>query len=184
MIEKTTFDLALDFVLKWEGGYVNNPADKGGETNLGVTANALRVAQDKGIVDKSLTVRDLTRATVAPIYLDLYWTPSHCPMMSYDLAVTVFDSAVNHGVKSAIRLMQRGLNALGSHLSEDGIWGRNTEAELTLALAYYPVGAALATIKKRDEYYDSIVRSNPSQKVFLQGWRNRINALRNEVIFS
>ena len=184
MIEKTTFDLALDFVLRWEGGYVNNPLDKGGETNLGVTANALKVAQGKGLADKSLTVRDLTRETVAPIYEDLYWKPAHCPMMSYDMAVTVFDSAVNHGVKTSIRLMQRGLNALGSHLSEDGIWGHNTENDLTLALAYYPTGAALAMIQKRSEYYDAIVRSNPSQKAFLTGWKNRLNSLRSEVIFS
>lgn len=184
MIEKTTFDLALDFVLKWEGGYVNNPLDKGGETNLGVTANALRVAQGKGLADKSLTVRDLTREAVAPIYEDLYWKPAHCPMMSYDMAVVVFDSAVNHGVKTSIRLMQRGLNALGSHLSEDGIWGRNTENDLTLALAYYPTGAALAMIQKRAEYYDAIVRSNPTQKAFLNGWKNRLNSLRSEVIFS
>lgn len=184
MIEKTTFDLALEFILKWEGGYVNNPLDRGGETNLGVTANALKVAQGQGLVDPALTVRELTRETVAPIYESLYWIPAHCQMMSYDMAVTVFDSAVNHGVKTSIRLMQRGLNALGSHLSEDGLWGRNTENDLMLALSYYPTGAALAMIQKRSEYYDAIVRSNPSQKAFLTGWKNRLNSLRSEVIFS
>ena len=184
MIEKTTFDLALDFVLKWEGGYVNNPVDKGGETNLGITANALRVAQDKGIVDKSLTVRDLTRATVAPIYHDLYWKPVHAEDRGYDIALVLFDAAVNRGVRTSIRLLQRGLNALGGSLEEDGLWGKKTEQELFLAETYYSNGAALAATQKRSEYYDSIVRSNPSQKAFLTGWKNRLNALRIEVIFA
>lgn len=32
------FRTALEFALRWEGGYINHPADKGGETNFGVTS--------------------------------------------------------------------------------------------------------------------------------------------------
>ena len=181
---KSTFDIALDFVLAREGGYVDHPLDKGGPTNLGITENALRVAQDKGLVDKRLTVRDLTRETVAPIYRSLYWEPVHAEGRGQDMALVLFDAAVNHGVRASIRMLQRGLNALGSSLAEDGIWGRKTEADLCLAEAYYPTGAALAAIQKRSEYYDNIVKQSPAQKVFLNGWKNRIAALRSEVIFS
>ena len=184
MIEKTTFDLALDFVLKWEGGFVDHPADKGGPTNLGITENALRVAQGRGLVEATLSVRDLTRETVAPIYEALYWKAAHCDGLSYDTALVLFDAAVNHGARTSIRLMQRGLNALGGKLAEDGLWGAKTAQELTFAESYYPTGMCLAAIKKRDEYYDNLVKQNSSQRVFLQGWKNRLNALRNEVIFS
>ena len=32
-----TYDLILGRLLKDEGGYVNNPNDRGGETNFGIT---------------------------------------------------------------------------------------------------------------------------------------------------
>ena len=184
MIEKPVFDMALNFVVEREGGYVHNPADRGGETNLGITSNALKTAQDLGIVDKSLTVRALTRETVAPIYYALYWTPCRAEGRGYDTALTLFDAAVNHGPKQSIRLFQRGLNALGAGLSDDGIWGNKTEQAAVLAEAYYSTGACLAAIQKRADYYDSIVKNNPSQRVFLTGWMNRLAALRSEVIFS
>lgn len=183
-MNKTTFDLVLDFVLAREGGYVNSPADRGGETNLGITANTLRVAQTAGIVDSALTVRALTRETAAPVYRELYWGPVHAEGRGYDMALVLFDGAVNHGVRASIRLAQRGLNALGAGLAEDGIWGRRTEEAVVLAEAYYPVGACLAIIQKRTEFYEAIVAARPSQRVFLAGWKNRMTALRSEVTFS
>ena len=180
MIDKPVFDLALRFVLRWEGGHVNSPNDRGGETNMGITANALRVAQDAGIVPRDLTVRALTRETVAPIYRELYWKPVNAE----GRGLILFDAAVNHGPKTAIRLYQRGLNGLGLELSEDGIWGAKTEQASVLAEAYFPVGACLSAIQKRADYYDSIVARDPTQRVFLQGWKNRLASLRSEVIFS
>ena len=37
---KQNFDACFAKVIKSEGGYVNDPADRGGETNLGVTIDA------------------------------------------------------------------------------------------------------------------------------------------------
>ena len=51
-------DLA-PFILKWEGGFVNDPKDRGGATNMGVTLNTWnRVGYDKD-KDGDIDVKDL-----------------------------------------------------------------------------------------------------------------------------
>ena len=61
-------ELLVPKILKWEGGYVNDPLDKGGATNMGVTLETWRnVGHDKdgdGDIDaediKLLNVEDAT----------------------------------------------------------------------------------------------------------------------------
>ena len=45
-----SFNRAISFTLKWEGGYVNHPADKGGATNRGITQSTLNAAFNAGLV--------------------------------------------------------------------------------------------------------------------------------------
>ena len=56
-----TFDDAFTRLLGNEGGYTNNPADPGGETNWGVTWPVLRQAMGEGIVPAGTTIATLTR---------------------------------------------------------------------------------------------------------------------------
>ena len=66
------FKSALQFVLKWEGGYVNNENDKGGATNYGITQNTYNNwLKSKGLAYKD--VRDITRAEIENIYYKNYW---------------------------------------------------------------------------------------------------------------
>ena len=51
---------SIDFILKWEGGYVDHPNDKGGPTNRGITIPVLKVAYARGIV-KHCDVKALTK---------------------------------------------------------------------------------------------------------------------------
>ena len=56
-------DILLPFILKWEGGFVNDPADAGGATNKGVTIATWRnVGYDKD-GDKDIDVKDLKLLT-------------------------------------------------------------------------------------------------------------------------
>ena len=41
------FDDVLKTVLGFEGGYANNPADRGGETNLGIPAATVQALVDE-----------------------------------------------------------------------------------------------------------------------------------------
>ena len=82
---KDLFKKALSFVLKWEGGYVNNPNDRGGATNKGITQNTYNsYLQSKGRPTKD--VRYITDAEVEDIYYSRYWLPAKCHEMSAKFA--------------------------------------------------------------------------------------------------
>ena len=92
-----TFKQALKFVLKWEGGYVNNPNDKGGATNKGITQNTYNSwLKSQGKASKD--VRNITDSEVEQIYYKNYWLAAGCDKMSKDFALLAFDTAVNMGV--------------------------------------------------------------------------------------
>lgn len=91
------FKKALQFVLKWEGGYANNPNDKGGATNKGITQNTY----NNWRISKKLPARNvqyITDAEVEQIYYENYWLKSGCNKMSPKFAILAFDTAVNMGV--------------------------------------------------------------------------------------
>lgn len=166
------YDESLKFVLGSEGGYSNHPLDNGGSTMMGITQGALNKAFKQGIV-KHNNVRKLTRKEAADIYEANYWRPSHACDLSWPMCALHFDAAVNHGVGGAGKLLQRTINKL-------------SDAKLTIDGAVGP--ATMAAIRKmkldnkfcseycnqRELLYDAIVRKNPSQKVFLRGWMNRL----------
>lgn len=92
-----TFEKALKFVLKWEGGYVNNPNDKGGATNKGITQNTYNAwlqSKKQNLKD----VRHITDEEVRQIYYHNYWLKAGCDKMSEKFAILAFDTAVNMGV--------------------------------------------------------------------------------------
>jgi lysozyme family protein len=83
-----TFQNALTFVLKWEGGYSNDPVDPGGETKYGISKRA----------HPNVDIKNLTKEQAGEIYRKEYWTAMSCDSMTPSVAICVFDSAVNCGV--------------------------------------------------------------------------------------
>ncbi|MFS8082999.1 MAG: glycosyl hydrolase 108 family protein, partial [Ginsengibacter sp.] len=59
------FDAAVDSVLGEEGGYVNNPADPGGETQWGISKRAF----------PDVDIKALTRDAAKALYKAHYWDP-------------------------------------------------------------------------------------------------------------
>lgn len=90
------FKKALEFVLKWEGGYVNDPDDPGGETKWGISKRA----------HPDLEISLLTPNVAASIYADEYWDALGCDSIEFPYNVAVFDSAVNLGVDRVGRWCQ------------------------------------------------------------------------------
>jgi lysozyme family protein len=105
------FDAAFEKLLGHEGGYVNNPADPGGETKFGISKRSYP-AED---------IAGLTIDRAKAIYLRDYWGPAGCDALPDAIRFDVFDTAVNSGVRTAVKLLQR---AVGE--TEDGVIGPRT----------------------------------------------------------
>ena len=163
------FHESLPFILRWEGGYVNHPADPGGATNRGVTQkvyDAWRARQ--GLAGRD--VRQLEDGEMHAIYEAGYWVPPHCHELQSPLDLAQFDTAVNMGVGRAVRFLQQAVGA-----GVDGSFGPGTAR----CVAGCDLGTALvAYCDAREGFYRDLVARKPEMSVFLKGWLNRLNALR------
>jgi lysozyme family protein len=100
------FENCLKFVLQWEGGYVDDPHDRGGATNYGVT---------QAVYNEYLThrgelprlVRHISRSEVKDIYKRKYWDVCRCGNLPLGMDLAVFDFAVNSGPARALSVLTR-----------------------------------------------------------------------------
>jgi len=167
-----SLDKALAFTLRWEGGYVNHPADKGGETNFGITTKVYDdYRESHGVPPRS--VRDITQVEVRDIYTQLYWLKAGCGKVLPPLDMALFDFAVNSGPSTAIKHLQICVGA-----TPDGVIGPKTLAALQ---GRSPAELAKELCKQRELLFKRIAEKNPSQAVFLRGWLNRLTALLKEL---
>lgn len=116
----SNFKVALKRVLKHEGGYVNNPHDKGGETNYGVTIGTARQFGYTG------SMRNIPMTVVEEIYKARFWDALNCDEYAtkygFAFAFQLFDAGVNHGACHAKRMLQRAVGVV-----DDGIIGKITK---------------------------------------------------------
>lgn len=156
-------------VLKSEGGYVNDPHDHGGETNLGVTKAAWAEYMGRPIADGEM--KALTPDIVKPFYKIRYWDKCKCDSLSAGVDYMVFDLAVNGGVGRGAKMLQTvvGVNA-------DGAIGPATLAALA-ALKDDPKVLIGKMSQYKESFYKAIVAAKPDQAKFLKGWLNRIQSV-------
>jgi lysozyme family protein len=170
-------DRAFRIVLNAEGGYANEPLDRGGPTNLGITQRTLD-GWRRYHPEFPASVRDLTADHARAIYDRQYWQPAGCDFMPWPLSLVVFDMAVNSGPGKAVEYLQRALVSFGARIAVDGGFGPMTQAALrTVLQTVGPLQIALRHIDLRREFYRAIVAANPSQGKFLKGWLNRADRL-------
>lgn len=171
-MDARALEQGLRFVLRWEGGFVDHPDDPGGRTNKGITQKVYdgwRARQRLPAQDVKL----IADAEVQTIYASDYWLPPRCDVLPAPLDIVQFDTAVNMGVGRAVRFLQATVGC-----SVDGDFGAGTER----AVAGCDPGTALAAYcQRREDFYRGLAQKNPKLAVFLKGWLNRLNALRNEV---
>ena len=167
MIEN--WEKSFEHVLASEGGYVNDPHDHGGETNLGVTKAAWAGYLKRPIQDGEM--KALTKAEVKPFYKKMYWDVCHCDVLPAGVDYMVFDLAVNGGTGRGAKMLQT-----VAGVNPDGAIGPATLAALT-AIKDEPK----VTIKKmsayKEAFYKAIVAAKPDQEKFLKGWLNRVETV-------
>ncbi len=100
VVNVNNFRLSLQFTLKWEGGYVNDPADPGGETKWGISKRAY----------PNLDIRNLSADQASDIYASDYWLKAGCDSLPLPYCTVVFDSAVNDGVSTATYWLKQAEN--------------------------------------------------------------------------
>jgi lysozyme family protein len=165
----------IKLVLGHEGGKVDHKNDRGGRTAFGVTQKTFDdFCKMTGRPQRD--VWDITQDEVELIY-SAYWKDAHCSYMPEPLDCIVFDSAINHGAKRAIKILQR---ALG--IADDGICGKQTLAALHEEVVMSGIeGVCQMYLNERAAFYDQIIERDPSQSAFARGWANRVEHLREMV---
>lgn len=107
------FDLAFNRLIGNEGGYVDNPDDPGGETNWGISKRSY----------PGVDIKALTREDAKAIYRRDFWDRLGADQLSDGVAFQAFDFAINSGIETAVRKLQR---AVG--VADDGHWGPVSKA--------------------------------------------------------
>lgn len=172
-----TIDQYLDGLLQREGGYVHHPADRGGETNWGITVQVARAFGYAG------PMRDMPRAVAKQIYTERYWTQPRFDQVnavSAAVAEELLDTGVNMGTAVASRFLQRAINVLNLEgrihpdIAVDGVIGRITIAALSAYLAHRGRDGHVVLLRalnsQQGERYIQIAERNPSQEAFVHGW--------------
>lgn len=97
------FEDIIPFILKNEGGYVNHPADRGGETNLGISRRSY----------PNENIRDMTEERAKYLYRRDFWNRIGGDNLDPQVALAAMDAAVNHGPGWALKALKETGGDLG-----------------------------------------------------------------------
>lgn len=158
------FEKAFLNLIHEEGGYVDNPHDKGGETKYGISKRSY----------PDVDIKNLTLNQAKAIYKKDFWDViKGDDLRSDEVACEVLEQAVNMGSRTAVSFLQITAVAYGKEIVVDGKMGAGTlkalggllQCELLIAIK------ALAI-----SHYINLAREEPPMKVFLKGWIKRVTS--------
>lgn len=169
-------DELLDEVIAREGGFVHHPADRGGPTKYGITQRTLSEWLGRpATVDE---VWQLDEETAREIYVTRYLAGPRIDTLPPEIVPQLFDMAVNHGPRRAVRILQEVLGLAGWRVDVDGVIGPQTRKAAFEARDRMGPFLANAIADQRANFYRRLVAADPSQRVFLRGWLNRAEAFK------
>lgn len=161
----------IPFILKWEGGFVNDPDDLGGATNKGITIGTFsEYRKRKGLPAPTVQeLKNLSEKEWYEIFKTLYWDRWRADEIKNQSVANILVDWVwasgAHGIK-------RPQTILG--VVPDGIVGKKTIAALNSA---HPDRVFEAIKADRAKFIDEICKARPKNEKYRKGWMNRINAI-------
>lgn len=163
---------ALMHIYDNEGGYTE---DHAGPTKYGVTIPTLQAYYDRVNIHKTVTkqdVVDLNWDTAKDVYKILWWEEyGYNKILDTKLATKVFDMSINMGPVQAHKLVQRGCQALGFQIKDDGKLGPKTLKTLNMSNTEQLLSAIRAECAA---FYRRLAESNPTKfGQYLDGWLDR-----------
>jgi len=163
---KKNYDKILQLTLSSEGRYSNNPKDRGGATNYGISQRSLSVFLGRAATVQD--VRELTLKEARQIYHSKYWMPIKGNLLPSGIDAVVFDYAVNSGVKRSIKLLQE---LVGT--KQDGVIGSKTLAAIRSKKGIPGIVAGFQRSRL------AFLKSLASYKIFGHGWKRRVKRVTN-----
>jgi len=189
-----TFSNILDYTLKFEGLYSNDPYDFGGETYRGIARRKHPNWPGWIIIDKEKPFRKfppqidlLLRPAVEKFYRIRFWDELYGDEVletNFEIAQELFDTAVNMGIHRAIKFLQQALNLLNRNetlfpdLTEDGILGEKTIMAFKILPKEDFSHLYLWMNIFQGTHYAKMMRNNSTQKRFARGWSKRIQMIK------
>lgn len=175
------FRRAFDRLDQLEGGWADNPNDRGGETYRGISRKwfplwpgwaRVDAAKDRPGFPASLAADPALAELVRDFYLDEWWARLRADQLTDErVALSLFFFAVNAGRGPAVAALQVALNGLGRPLAADGRIGPATLAAAN-AVAGDRLLAAFEAQARR--HYRTLAAKDPSQAEHLAGWLARL----------
>lgn len=158
------FKKAVSVLLSFEGGYVNDPDDLGGETKYGISKRSY----------PNLDIKNLKIDEAIAIYYTDFWLKNRLNLIkSYDISVILLLMFVNLSPTSAGLCVQKSINSIAPTVKEDGIFGVKTiEAINSMPQSHTVDRLRLGLVN----FYLNRVRINRTQLKNLEGWIRRAMA--------
>lgn len=190
---------AVRHVLGIEGGFVDDPVDRGGATKYGISLRFLAAEgafdeDEDGIADFDLDmdgdidgqdVRKLTVGDAVYLYHRCFWVPVEAESFPAPIGEAMFDQAVNGGLTPARKLLQRAINMVIRNrghrtisLVVDGRIGAKTRGQFDSLVSQHGVAELMEAYRAATkDRYMAIVRRYPEQSRFLKGWLMRADRM-------
>jgi lysozyme family protein len=155
----------MAFIFAAEGGYVDNPLDPGGATNMGITLDVLTAWRHSAV--SKADVQALTKDEATAIYHANYWNVLRCSGLPGGIDLMAFDAGVNMGNGRSAKFVQTAVGA-----AVDGAIGPNTLAAVSAAVAAKGAAAIInALADARNAYYHTLATFD----IFGAGWLARVS---------
>ncbi|MBC8717597.1 glycoside hydrolase family 108 protein [Ochrobactrum sp. Marseille-Q0166] len=121
---KDNFKKVIPYIYSEEGGYVDNPHDPGGATNMGITRSTLSAWRGSPV--SAQDVMNLSKAEATRIYQQQFWNKIDGDNLPSGVDYAMFDFAVNSGPGRAAKLLQEIIDE-----PQDGVIGAKTIAAVS-----------------------------------------------------